>query len=109
MDQNKLNIMSIGNEFKSELRKLYGGRLKKLVLYGSYARGDYTPDSDIDIMVVLKGKVDTIDEIFRMSDITTDLELKYEVLISGLAFSENDYLNKRTSLFLNVKKEGIEL
>ena len=35
------------------LSKIYGEYLKTVILYGSYARGDYTENSDIDIMVLL--------------------------------------------------------
>ena len=35
------------------LSEIYGNHLKTVILYGSYARGDYTEDSDIDIMVLL--------------------------------------------------------
>ena len=37
-------------QYLSEVQKIYGAHLKSVILYGSYARGDYTPDSDIDIM-----------------------------------------------------------
>ena len=37
-------------QYLSEIQKIYGAHLKSVILYGSYARGDYTPDSDIDIM-----------------------------------------------------------
>lgn len=36
-----------------ELRKIYGNHLKQIILYGSYARGDYRDDSDIDLMVLV--------------------------------------------------------
>ena len=43
-------------EFKKEIKKLYGNRLKHIILYGSYARGSATEDSDIDLLIVLEGK-----------------------------------------------------
>ena len=41
------NIQKILDEFLSEVKKILGSRLKKIVLYGSYARGDYNKNSDI--------------------------------------------------------------
>ena len=40
-------------QYLSEIQKIYGAHLKSVILYGSYARGDYTPDSDIDIMILV--------------------------------------------------------
>lgn len=37
----------------SEIKKIYGTHLSKIILYGSYARGDFRPDSDVDIMILL--------------------------------------------------------
>jgi hypothetical protein len=40
-------------EFKAALQSLYGDRLNGIVLFGSYARGDYDEESDIDLMMLL--------------------------------------------------------
>ncbi|WP_245859940.1 nucleotidyltransferase domain-containing protein [Spirosoma aerolatum] len=48
-----------------------------MVLYGSYARGDYDEESDIDLMVLLNDEnVNTYAELFRLSDITMDFILR---------------------------------
>ena len=54
-----------------------------VVLFGSYARGDaHPPDSDIDVMIVLKGEFDYAEEEKRSSDLIASLCLENEVLIS---------------------------
>ncbi|MCD6531952.1 nucleotidyltransferase domain-containing protein [bacterium] len=95
------------DEFKRELRKLYGGRLKGLILYGSYARGEATADSDIDLLVVLDGEVHPGKEIDRMIDIITEINLKYNVLISVYPISEENYEKLNSPLLMNVRKEGV--
>ena len=46
-------IQTLLNQYLSEVKKIYGAHLKRVILYGSYARGDYTADSDIDIMLLV--------------------------------------------------------
>jgi len=64
-----MNIRKILEEFKLELKKLYGTNLKKIILYGSCARGEETTYSDIDLVVILKGKIFPFKEIDRMGEI----------------------------------------
>ena len=68
--------------FRKEVKKLYGNRLKHIILYGSYARGSATEDSDIDLLIVLEGKVKPGEEIDRMIELITEINLRYNVLIS---------------------------
>jgi len=94
-------------KLRSELERLYGKRLKQLVLYGSYARGTQTPDSDIDVAVILEGEVRPGREIDRMIDTITDLNLEFASLISVVPVSEADYSNRHSPLLNNLRREGI--
>lgn len=69
-------------EFVNALKSKYRGRIKKIILFGSYARGDYTEESDIDILIV--GDVD-FDYVI---DLCTKLLLKYGVVINAIVESE---------------------
>jgi predicted nucleotidyltransferase len=101
------NIHNLLAELHSELQNLYGARLVKLVLYGSHARGEATPDSDVDVMVVLKAPVNSPSEILSMADITTELSLKYQELISILPISDVDFSHKQTPLLYFVRQQGL--
>ena len=72
-------------EFKKEIKKLYGNRLKHIILYGSYARGGATEDSDIDLLIVLERKVKPGEEIDRMIEIITEINKIHRVNI-GLSY-----------------------
>jgi hypothetical protein len=48
---------------RGELEKLYGPKLKQVLLYGSRARGDHGPDSDYDVLVVVEGPIDYWKEV----------------------------------------------
>lgn len=102
-----MEIEYIVREFREEAEKLYGGRLKNIILYGSYARGKATEDSDIDLAIVLDGDVVPGEEIDRMIDIITEINLKYGVLISVYPVSEKNYNTINSPLLLNLRREGI--
>jgi predicted nucleotidyltransferase len=94
-------------EVKQALRRLYGPRLKQVILYGSWARGDATSDSDIDVAIVLKDAVSPATEIDRTVDLVFDLNLKYGVLISVYPVSEDEYRSLQSPLLMNVRREGV--
>lgn len=103
-----MDIEPILKEFKQQIAELYKHRLKKVVLYGSYARGQASDEhSDIDLAVVLTGTVEPCREIDRMIDIITDINLDYDVLLSVYPVSENDYQSVNSPLLLNLRREGI--
>jgi len=66
-------LKAILSELHARLSELYGKRLERLVLYGSQARGDAEPDSDIDVLVVLKDLGRRWDESRRVSEIRADI------------------------------------
>lgn len=102
-------IKEILNELKSELEKIYKDNLKRLFLYGSHARGEADPDSDIDVLVVLDHYNNVWEEIQRTSPMLSELCLKYKVVISIVPIREIKYNKQNTPLILNVKREGIAL
>lgn len=102
-----MEIEHIVREFREEAEKLYGSRLKNIILYGSYVKDRATEDSDIDLVVVLDGDVAPGEEIDRMIDIITELNLNYGILLSVYPVSEKKFNTVDSPLLLNVRKEGI--
>lgn len=94
--------------FKAAAAALYGPRLRRVVLFGSHARGEATEDSDIDLVLVLKGPVDAYREIERLGEATWAIDLQYGVLLAVVPISEDDFLHRATPLLLNVRREGVE-
>jgi len=94
-------------EFRQGLERIYGSRLVNVILFGSQARNDGQPDSDIDVMVVLRGAVDPNEEIRRVSPLSSGLSLQHNVVISCVYISENDFHGEASPLLLNVRREGI--
>ncbi len=102
-----MEIEQVLSEFRKSVGGLYGNRLKKIVLYGSWARGQATQDSDIDLAIVLEGDVVAGKEIDRVIDIITEINLKYGVLLSVYFVSERDYTSVNSPLLLNLRREGV--
>lgn len=96
-------------ELRHRFEQLYGERLARMVLYGSQARGDPEPDSDIDLLVVLKGQVSPCDEINRTLKDVADISLKYNEVIACVFVSEAEFERERSPLMLNVHREGLSV
>jgi predicted nucleotidyltransferase len=102
-----MTIDNILSEFRQGIAELYGSRLKNVLLYGSWARGTATEDSDIDLMVILEEPVVPGQEIDRMIDVITDTNLKYGVLISVYPVSTKAFATVNSPLLINARREGI--
>jgi len=102
------NIRKILRELKKGLVKIYDDQLKAVVLFGSYARGEgRAPDSDIDVMIVLKGEFNywAMDDL--CSEFIADLSLEHDVVISRKIASEAQYADSQFPLYINVRREGV--
>lgn len=103
-------IKQIGLEFKEELKKLYGDELSELILFGSYARGDFNENSDIDFAVILKNpNTRGAPNILKISEINAKLNLKYNELISVFPTSFLKLTTSNMPIFREIRKDGIKL
>ena len=100
-------IKDIIRELKEGLQKKYGNKLKSIMLFGSYARGEQRNDSDIDVAIILEDFSNACSEIERTGEIVSSLSLKFDTLISLVPIKENDWLKRKTALILNIKRDGI--
>ena len=102
-------IEEVLKEFKEKVQILYGSNLIRILLYGSWARNDAGNHSDINVTVILKEVTTPGKEIDRMIDIITEINMKYDVLLSVYPISETMYNTVKSPLILNIKKEAITI
>ena len=103
-----MNQNTILNSLSEELKICIGNNLKKIILYGSQARGEATEGSDYDILVVVdhisKELLDNIDEI------AGEYLFRYDKVFSILPVQQDRYVKNTFEPFLkNVFYEGIAL
>lgn len=107
---NKKELINIARDITAEALKV-SPNIEKIILYGSYARGDNAPDSDIDIMIVINDTEISVKKLRKkFSAISSDLGLKYDVLLSVLIRDKANFEKRKEYLpfYQNVVNEGVE-
>ena len=97
-------------QYLSEIQKIYGTHLKRVILYGSYARGDFRPDSDIDVMILVdtdRAGVSPLEK--KICDVTYDFNDEHGTDIMPVVQSNThfDYWKKADMFYRNVEKDGV--
>ncbi|WP_051585856.1 nucleotidyltransferase domain-containing protein [Caldanaerobius polysaccharolyticus] len=105
-------LKEILKEIENNMVSLFNNKLENIILYGSYARGDYSCDSDVDIMVLVnEGEEDLKKYDDKITDIMVDLSLKHGILVSLYVQSVQSYKKyiEILPLFRNIEKECIRI
>lgn len=106
------NIQEHLNTYVQELKKIYKDDLQQVILYGSYARGDYTEDSDVDVMILLRMSDMRIKEYSNeLMDITYEFNSNYNVEINPIAKDKAEFekWNRNYPFYANIKRDGVML
>ncbi len=96
-------------EIKFELQQLYGEQLVAVILYGSYARGEAGPHSDLDVAFVLKHFDHEFAEINRTGEMAARLSLEYDVTTALIPLREKQWREKQGPFYQNLRREGIAI
>ena len=98
----------ISRQFAQLVRKKLRNNLKKIILFGSHARGDYTKDSDYDFLVIVKNRDKRTQDLIL--DASVEIMNKYYALAGSIVCDEKEWQRKKYfPIGLNIIKEGVEI
>ncbi|MCB6200445.1 nucleotidyltransferase domain-containing protein [Extibacter muris] len=106
------NIQDIIVDFTRKVKEVLGANLSKIILYGSYARGEQRNNSDIDFMILTTLTEDEIEKIEPiLYDLAFEFELNYYIDISVIVKNEEHYHYWLGALpfYNNIEREGVVL
>ncbi len=100
-------LAEILRRIRAELAAALGDELDSVLLYGSQARGDARPDSDIDVLIIMRGPFDPADLRRRTAPIASRLSLEYDTVISRAFATREQFEHEMSPFMLNVRDEAV--
>ena len=96
----------LAHEIAGRLRQLFGSRLVDVVLFGSYANGTATDESDLDLAVILRDAVSPWEEAHRMDQILWDKTLESGITVSAVVIDSEDWRRATAPLLASARAQG---
>ena len=108
--RNQLN--DISGQMVSIYRDIYGDAVTGVFLYGSYARGDFEKDSDVDIVAIVKGeRLALQDKLRTIWDLSADIGLEHDTVVSPAVIPYDEFEEYKEVLpyYRNIAREGLRI
>ena len=105
LDQKK--VSEIIKKYHEKIIDIFKDQLENMILYGSFARDEAYEGSDIDILVILRPPFDYANAMRKTSELTANMSIQYDVVISRVFVSNSDFKERNLPFFMNVRREGI--
>ncbi len=106
-------LKQILDELIKNVIPIFGEKLKRVILFGSYARGDYDEESDIDVMFLIDDEAQTLNGKYRKSvrRAISKIGLEHDILLCSVLQNEHDFYECVNSIpfYKNVEREGVTL
>jgi uncharacterized protein len=102
-------VKRLVDQVRTYLHEQYGAGIKRVILYGSHARGEATEDSDIDVLVLVDPSLNYREVHDRLSDLLYDIILEEHELVSVIVLPEDHFEDYNLPFMLNVRKEGVTM
>ena len=107
-DKSQLN--KITGQIIEAYRDIYGQAIKNIVMYGSFARGDFDDESDIDFAAIVEGERQVLQKQLEIVwDKASDIGLEYDAVVSPVVIAYDEFIQFKDKLpyYQNIDKEGI--
>jgi len=102
-----MEVAEVVKRCKMALESYYGSQFKGLILYGSVARDQAAPASDIDLLVLLNQPFDYFRELRRIVELLYPIQLESERLLSAKPALVDDFEHGVLALYRNARREGV--
>jgi predicted nucleotidyltransferase len=102
-------IRKVAERLWTHLRKQYGSKVLRVILYGSHARGSATSESDVDVLVVVDDALDPWEVRRSLDGVLLDILLEKGCLVSALVVPKRVYEGYNSPFMVQVRREGVPL
>jgi predicted nucleotidyltransferase len=100
-------VDALMRELKEGLARIYGTRLRRVYLYGSYARGEQVDGSDVDVLISLDRIERYFAELGRTGELASEVSLRYGVSVSRVFVPERDWEMQDSAFLANVSEDAV--
>jgi predicted nucleotidyltransferase len=104
-----MQLPELLEQARARLAEVHGTRFRGVVLYGSRARGDARPESDLDLMVLLVGPIDLWRDLDTSIRAIYPLQLQVDFAIHISPTDVSDFEDQAFALYRNARREGVRL
>jgi len=101
-------IIDIASRAKGHLFGIYGEGIRKVLIYGSHARGEESPGSDLDLLVIVDRSLSTSEVRAQLSDLILDVLIDEGELLSVIVIHDAVYEGFDSPFLQNVRRDGVE-
>ena len=102
-------IESVLIRIKEHLTRIYGNRIKRVVVYGSFAKGEADEESDVDIAVVVADKLSPNKVEKNLDELLFQILMEKSELVTVFVIPESKFDTYKSPLILNIKEEGVPI